>query len=353
MPMAPDPHPGSRPSAALRVGVVGTGLIAGLTVQAMAASGGCRPVAVSSRQRASAEAFAATHGLGQAFGDWRDLVASPAIDAVYVATPTAPREAICLQAVRLGKHVLAEKPFASLSSLQAITAACSAAGVAFMDATHFVHHPRTAALKALLAERIGRVQALRSSFFFPTTERANVRFDPAQEPMGAIGDMAWYAMRAVAEFAAPATGLRHSTGFLQRDEATGAAVRGAGVLQLADGCTVTWDVGYNCGACTMDLQLLGEHGVITLDDFVLDWAQGFILPRAGVAAGFSCRAGVVNPDGFEWVPAPSESPQNVLMMERFAALARNPNGFDAADSRRASERTQALLDAVWHSLRLN
>ena len=44
--MAITPTPGP-----LRVGVVGTGLIAGLTTQAMAASTGCRPVAVSSRSR--------------------------------------------------------------------------------------------------------------------------------------------------------------------------------------------------------------------------------------------------------------------------------------------------------------
>ncbi len=338
---------------ALRVGIVGTGLIAGFTAQTMTASAGCRPVAVSSRSMTSAQAFAATQGFTAAFDDWRTLLASPDIDAVYVATPTAPREAICLAAACQGKHVLAEKPFASLASVRAITAACREAGVAFMDATHFVHHPRTAALKSLLAQRIGPVQAVRSNFFFPNNDLANVRFDPNQEPMGAIGDMAWYSMRAMAEFAAPQATLRHSSGFLQRDRASGAAVRGAGVMQLSDGCTATWDVGYNCGACTMDLQLLGEHGVVTLDDFVLDWAQGFMLPRPGTEAGFSLRAGVVNPDGYEWVSTASNQPQSVLMVDAFAALAREPRGAAAAASRLASERTQALLDGAWHSLRMN
>jgi predicted dehydrogenase len=336
--------------AALRVGVVGTGLIAGISTQAMAASSGCRPAAVSSRRRAAAEAFAATHGLAAAFDDWRALIESPAIDAVYVATPTAPREAICVAAAQRGLHVLAEKPFASLPSLQAITAACVQSGVAFMDATHFVHHPRTAMLKAELARRIGRVQGLRCGFFFPTTDRSNVRFDTRAEPAGAIGDMAWYAMRAVVEFADPGAGLRHASGFLQRDAATGAALRGAGVLALDDGCTATWDVGYNAGACTQDLQLLGEHGVVTLDDFVLDWAQGYMLPRPGHVAGFSQRAGVVNPDAFEWVTTPSPCPPNVRMFDAFAALAREPRSAAALASQRSSERTQALLDAAWAGL---
>jgi predicted dehydrogenase len=344
--------------APLRVGVVGTGLIAGITTSAMVMSQGCKPVAVSSRQGALAGAFADRNALPLCFDDWRALVASPDIDAVYVATPTAPRQAICEAAARHGKHVLAEKPFASLASLRAITAACSDAGVAFMDATHFVHHPRHALLQATLAQRIGRVQGVRCSFFFPTTDRANVRFDAAQEPMGAIGDMAWYALRALVDYGGGSGGqaaLRHASGFVQRDDATGVAVRGAGVLQLEGGCTATWDVGYNAGACTQDLQLLGERGVITLEDFVLDWAQGYMLPRAGHDTGFSQRAGVVNPDGWQWVSTPSAQAQNVLMVEAFAALAREPLGTAAADarqrSRQASERTQALLDAVWTSLR--
>jgi len=338
-------------SPPLRVGVVGTGLIAGVTMAAIAQSAACRAVAVSSRQQTLADAFAHRHGLALAVDDWRLLVASPEIDAVYVATPTAPRQAICEAAARHGKHVLAEKPFASLHSLCSITAACRAAGVAFMDATHFVHHPRTALLQASLPERIGPVQALRCSFFFPTGDRSNVRYDSAQEPMGAVGDMAWYAMRAAVAYAGAGGLLRGpANGFLQRDATTGAAVRGAGVLQLDTGCTLTWDAGYDAGVCTQDLQLLGTRGAITLDDFVLDWAQGYMLPRAGHDTGFSQRSGVANPDGFQWVSTPSQQPQNVHMMDAFAALARDPLGPAAAASMLASERTQRLLDAAWLGL---
>jgi len=337
-------------SAVLRVGVVGTGLIAGLTTAALAASAGCQPVAVSSRRRASAMAFAAQHGLAAAFDDWREMLASADIDAIYVATPTVPREAVALLAAHQGKHVLAEKPFASLASLQAITQACARSGVAFLDGTHFVHHPRTVLLKASLAERIGRVQALRCSFFFPTGDRSNMRYDSAQEPWGAIGDMGWYAMRAIAEFLAPQAALVHSSGVLQRDAATGAAVRGAGLMHFEGGATATWDVGYNADACTQDLQLLGERGAITLDDFVLDWAQGYMLPRDGFVAGFRQQAGMANPEGHTWVPVPSAQPANVCMAEHFAALARDPQGPAAAASIQASLRTQALLDAAWASL---
>ena len=33
-----------------------------------------------------------------------------------------------------------------------------------------------------------------------SADRDNIRFDPTQEPMTALGDMAWYSMRAVVEY---------------------------------------------------------------------------------------------------------------------------------------------------------
>lgn len=338
-------------STPLRVGIVGTGLIAGVVGAAMAASSGCRPVAVSSRRRTTALAFASRHGLAAAYDDWRALLAAPDIDAVYVATPTAVRESIAVQAAMAGKHVLAEKPFASLQSLRNIAAACARHGVALLDGTHFVHHPRTTLLKASLHERIGRVQALRCSFFFPNTDRSNMRFDPRQEPWGAVADMGWYAMRAIVEFLAPQAALLHSSGVLTRDAQTGAAVRGAGLMHFEGGRTATWDTGYDTNACLQELQLLGEHGVLTLDDFVLDFAQGFMRPRpAGVAHWRELR-GLARPEEALQVNAASPQPAAVLMAERFALLARDPQGPAAGAAVQAALRTQALLDAAWHSLR--
>ena len=341
----------------LRVGIVGTGLIAGLTTAAMtqtAAPNRCQPVAVSSRHPQRAADFAAQHQLAGVFDDWRELVASISIDAVYVATPTAAREAIALAAARAGKHVLAEKPFASLASLQAIVDACAQHGRAFLDGTHFVHHPRSTLLKSSLHSRIGALKALRASFFFPTGDHANMRHDSAQEPMGAIGDMGWYVMRAIteyADFAAPQGALLHSTGVLERDPVSLAVVRGAGLMHFEGGFTASWDVGYNTNACTQDLQLLGERGVVVMDDFVLDWAQGFMLPRPGHVAGFTQHSGVANPEDHTWVPVPTDTPANVRMAQHFAQLTADPQGAAARASAAASLRTQALLDAAWASLR--
>jgi predicted dehydrogenase len=320
----------------IKFGIVGTGFIADVVANAIKQTEG-RLVAVASRRHESAQAFADKHGGMQVFESWHELVAWDGLDAVYVATPTSVREEICIAAARNKKHILAEKPFASLTSLQKITQACDTNGVAFMDATHFVHHPRTRQLKQELEERIGKVQAIYTSFFFPSMDRSNIRFDPEKEPTGAFGDMAWYSMRAIVEFAAPDSSLVSGSGFVQRDDVSGA-------------CTSTWDAGYNTGSCAMDLKLFGQRGMISLDDFVLDWADGFGMNIPGYPVGFIQRSGIVNPTGFKAITTPGRQSQVVNMIQNFIALTDDPEGQAARASIRISEQTQGLLDAVWDQL---
>lgn len=331
----------------LKVGFVGAGYIAEVMAKAFTQTDRASVVAVASRRAEKARAFAERHAPMRTFQTWQELVAWPDLDAVYVATPTAVREEICLAAADHKKHVLAEKPFASTSSIQKIIAACRSQGVAFMDATHFVHHPRTRKLKVELGNRIGAVHALNSAFFFPSHPENNIRFDPEMEPMGAIGDMAWYSMRALAEFIPTSAEFVRASGFMHKDENTGAVVRGAGVLLFSNGCTSTWDVGYNVDACVMDLEIFGQRGVISLDDFVLDWGDGFPVNVPGYQVGFTQRKGLVNPTAFETVFTPSPRPQVVHMIDNFAALTEDPRGPVVQNSMQISERTQFLVDGIW------
>ena len=108
----------------LRWGVVGTGGIANSMAPRIQQASNAGLVAVSSRKMATAEKFADAHNVSKAFDSWADMFAWDGVDAIYVATPTSVREEICVAAANSGKHVLGEKPFANLASLQRITAAC-------------------------------------------------------------------------------------------------------------------------------------------------------------------------------------------------------------------------------------
>lgn len=333
----------------LRIGIVGTGYIAEALAPAIHESPKAKLVAVASRRVERGEEFAQKHGVGTAFGSWQELVVWGGLDAVYVATPTSAREEISVAAAAAGKHVLAEKPFDGLASLQRITAACREHGVAFLDATHFVHHPRTAQIQREMQQRIGEPLALRTAFFFPNPDRTNIRFDPSLEPTGALGDMAWYSMRAAVEYLPWEREIEGLHSVLRRDGETGAVVRASGAIAFANGTTTTtYDAGYDVGALVQDLDLLGTEGVIHLSDFVQDWKQGAGFDHPDHVVGFTHRSAMAPPAEFAFVPTPSQRTAHSLMIDAFAGLARHSDGEDSREaSLRASERTQALIDAAW------
>jgi predicted dehydrogenase len=331
----------------LRIGIVGAGFIAGVIAQAIRESTSCALSAVASRTLASAERLAAEFDVANVYPTWQALLESGSVDAVYVATPTVAEEEICLAAAAAKLHVLADKPFTDAASVRRIGDACLANGVAFLDATHFVHHPRHRLLKETFVERIGAARNIHTSFFFPISDRSNIRVRPDQEPTGAVGDMAWYSMRAVVEFTPDDAVLTDAKGFVVRDPITNGVIRTSGVLRLSDGTLSVWEAGYDTGSAVQSLALQGERGMISQDDFVLDWAGGFNNPDPSHRVGFVERHGAVPPRDWTTVETPSSQRQSVCMMEHFAALCRADDPSAVRQSIRTSERTQELVDAIW------
>lgn len=323
----------------LRWGVVGTGSIANHIARMIRLAAHAELAAVSSRKIETAKEFANAHNIPRAFGSWAEMLSSNTVDAVYVATPTAAREEICLFAAANGKHVLGEKPFANLPSLRRITAACREKGVGFMDGTHFVHHPRTAKIKATLREKIGWPWSIDSAFQFGLTDADNIRLNPELEPYGAIGDAAWYNMRAAVEYTAPGVRLIGVDAYLRRDKQNNAVIGGSGVIAFNDGSTTTWNCGFDAGAVNMDLRISGAGGQFSLHDFVQSDGSG--------PAGYDYRRGGFGGSGTsERVSVPSAKPSAALMFENFAAMVGDPGRFEASVA--ASERTQEWLDAAWN-----
>ena len=320
----------------LRWGVVGTGGIANSMAPRIKQAGHAELAAVSSRRMKTAEDYAEKHSVPKAFDSWADMLAWDGLDAVYIATPTSVREEISVAAAKAGKHVLGEKPFANLPSLQRITQACRDNGVGFMDGTHFPHHPRTAQIQSVMADRVGWPWSVASAFQFGLTDLSNIRMRPNLEPYGAIGDAGWYNMRAAAEYMPQDLKIASVDAYLRRGE-TGAAVSGSGVIVFEDGSTTTWNCGFESGAGIMDLRISGAKGVIKLDDFLSQRRED----NAGVyeyRSGWRDREDVV---------IASDKPGAALMFQDFASMVESSEWREASIA--VSERTQYLLDAIWSS----
>ncbi|MDJ0951624.1 MAG: Gfo/Idh/MocA family oxidoreductase [Alphaproteobacteria bacterium] len=335
----------------LRFGIVGTGFIAGVVAGSIETSSKARLTAVSSRTQQSADAFVADRAGVAAVEGVAALLARDDVDAVYVATPTVTKEAIALAAIDAGKHVLVDKPLLDTRSAERMTQAAADRGLVFMDATHFVHHPRTQAIRAAIPERVGTPRSLHTAFYFPFSDRANIRFDPAQEPMGALGDMAWYSMRAVVEYLQPQGPLATVAAVAERDAETGAVMRVSGLVGFESGECSTLDIGYTAGTAIMDLSLLGTAGMIGLDDFVLDWTNSFAFQNPDIETGYVHRTGMATRKDFAFVETPSGLAQDVLMIDHFAELASSGDPAARAAYAEASLQTQCHLDALWTAVR--
>ena len=95
----------------LRIGVIGAGFGAAVHVPGFLSEGWEVPVLWGRRTELAREKATAL-GVSDVAEDWRKIVARDDLDAVAVTTPPAVHYQIVAAALRAGKHVLCEKPFA-------------------------------------------------------------------------------------------------------------------------------------------------------------------------------------------------------------------------------------------------
>lgn len=101
----------ARPERRLRVAVVGAGYVASHHLSALRGLDFVDIVGICDTQRDAADALAAKFDVGFVCGSLAEL-AQVSPDAVHVLTPPASHPALAIEAMRMGCHVLVEKPMA-------------------------------------------------------------------------------------------------------------------------------------------------------------------------------------------------------------------------------------------------
>ncbi len=171
-----------------RWGILGTAEIAHKNWQAIRNASNCSLTAVASRDVDRCQAF-----IGEcqrhtpfdpppiAYGSYEELLASDAVDAVYMPLPTGIRKAWVIRAAEAGKHVLAEKPSGVTSQdVQEMLAACRQSGVQFMDGVMFMHSRRLESIRRDSRRRPNDRPAQADHFAFHLRRRQ--RFFRQQHP---------------------------------------------------------------------------------------------------------------------------------------------------------------------------
>lgn len=94
----------------VRWGILGPGAIAHKFVAGLSVIPDAEVVAVGSRSKERANAFADEYGIPRRYGSYQQLVEDPDVDVIYVATPHSFHKEHTLLCLKAGKAVLCEKP---------------------------------------------------------------------------------------------------------------------------------------------------------------------------------------------------------------------------------------------------
>ena len=94
-----------------KIGIIGTGKIAGIMAKTIKKMKNVKCYAVASRDYSRAQAFAKEFGVKKAYGSYEDMVKDPKIDLVYIATPHSEHYENMRLCIENGKNVLCEKSF--------------------------------------------------------------------------------------------------------------------------------------------------------------------------------------------------------------------------------------------------
>ena len=162
----------------LNWGLLSTAKINRALIKPLNVSKRTRLLAVASRSISSAEAYAHEWNIPRAHGSYEALLADPEIDVVYNSLPNHLHAEWTIKALRAGKHVLCEKPFAlTLAEVDAISQAAYETGKVVTEAFMYRHHAQTLKVKEIVdSGELGKLQLIKGSFTFTLTREGNYRW---------------------------------------------------------------------------------------------------------------------------------------------------------------------------------
>jgi predicted dehydrogenase len=272
----------------LRIGILGAARIAGRALIEPAREVPAATVAaVAARGKARADSFALQHGIPSAYGSYEELLADPAIDAVYIPLPNALHAPWTLRAIEAGKHVLCEKPFTSnAAEAEEVARAAAGSGLVVMEAMHYRYHPLARRLASLVADgAIGTPRHVQCWTCWPVEDPDDIRYS-GDMAGGALMDGGCYAIDCLDLVGLSAPAVTGALADTLADVGGDAAVdRGmAARVAAAGGLTGWFESAFTRGGdFRADVYVTGDEGSL--------WLRNFVLAHAGSLTLFSNDAG--------------------------------------------------------------
>jgi myo-inositol 2-dehydrogenase/D-chiro-inositol 1-dehydrogenase len=140
-------------SKTINVGLLGSQFVSTIHAEAFSRVPDARILAVASPSEGHAKAFAAKHGIPNAFTDYRKMLEMKELDAVVIGIPNHLHCQATVDAAAAGKHVICEKPLClNLAEADAMIHACKKAKVKLMYAENLLFTPKYVRVKRMLDE---------------------------------------------------------------------------------------------------------------------------------------------------------------------------------------------------------
>ena len=245
----------------LHWGILATGGIAHAFTSDLRTAG-LDVTAVGSRSIESARAFAEQYDIPHAHGSYRELVADPDVDIVYIATPHPGHLENALLALDHGKHVLVEKPF-TLNADEAATIRDRAAekGLLAMEAMWTRYLPHMVRIREILAAgTLGEVRVVSADHTQKISTDPRHRLNALDLGGGALLDLGIYPV----SFAVDVLGLPERITAFARLSDAGSDAEVATVFTHAGGALST-TVSSSRGAGANVAQIVGTEARIEID----------------------------------------------------------------------------------------
>jgi predicted dehydrogenase len=127
------------------------------------------------------------------------LINDPLVDAVYISLPNHLHGEWAIKALKAGKHVLCEKPFAmNVAEVDLMVQAAKDCDRLLVEAVWSRWHPRMVrAIDLVRSGKIGQIVSIDASFTFPATIEGNYRLSQEMGG-GALFDIGVYPLHAIA-----------------------------------------------------------------------------------------------------------------------------------------------------------
>lgn len=108
-------------------------------------------VSIAARDRDRAEVFAARAGIPSVYDTYDEVVTDPNVDAVYNPLAISGHHEWTIKALKAGKHVLCEKPFAMNEAEAREMADCAREnGLVCAEAFHYYYHPLSRRMREIV-----------------------------------------------------------------------------------------------------------------------------------------------------------------------------------------------------------